>query len=143
MEAVKEDEGPGLSHSDEEEDGDLSNDEEGITSEGDAVVERVEPERHASSEDHGLDATARWTTFDHGGQEETAITRLSFGNEPVKESDRSSTGSGAPPVARNVSVETGLRNLEVSEGDAPGKGEGTLFMCFVNTRAPRRGGRLF
>ena len=135
MEAAREDEGPGLSHSDEEEDGELSSDEQIVTSERDAVVERVEPGWHqASAEGHGLDATARGSNFDRGGQEETAITSLTSGNEPLKESGRSSTGSGAPSVARSVSVETGLRNLKDSEGGAPEKGERTLFMSFANTR---------
>ena len=124
MGAVREDEDPGFSHSEEEEEGDLSDDEEVIASEGDAEEERVEPEHVASAEDHGLDsATARGSNLDHGGQEETAITRLSLENEPRKESGRSSTGSGVPSVARSVSVETGLRNLEISEGDTPETGE--------------------
>lgn len=112
MEAAREDEGPVLSHSDE----DLSNDEEAIASGGDAVVERAEPKHQTSAEDYGLGATDRRSNLDHGGQEETAITRLSFGNKLLKESGRSSSGSGVPSVARNVSVET------------PEKGERALFV---------------
>lgn len=139
METVREEEGPGLSHSDEEEDGDLSSDEGAIIPERETVVERVEPEDDASTGDHGLDATARGSDADDSGQGERAITRLSCRNEPLEENGRSSTGSGAPSVVRSVSVETGPRNLKVSEGDAPEKGERTLFMSFVNTRASRPG----
>lgn len=130
METVRGDEDPGFSHSDEKEGGDLSTDDEAISSEGDPMEERIGPEPDASAEDHGPDATARGSNVDHGGDEETAITRLSFVDEPLEESARSSTGSGAPSVERSVSVETGLRNLKVSEGEAPGKGERTPVMFF-------------
>ncbi|KAF9777397.1 RIO1-domain-containing protein [Thelephora terrestris] len=124
MGAVGEDEDRGFSHSEEEEDGeDLSNDEESIASERDAEKERGEAEHDGSAEDHDLDATARGSNLDHGGQEETAITRTSPENEPGRENDRSSTGSGVPSVPRSVSVETGQRNLKISERDAPEKGE--------------------
>ena len=140
MEAVREDEGPGSSsHSDEEEDGEDSSDEEAIASEREGVAEPVGPEQEASTEDHGLGATTRGSNLDHGGRGETAITSLSFGNEPMKENGRSSTGSGVPSVARSVSVETGLRKLKVSEGNAPERGERTLGVCFVNSRARRLG----
>lgn len=126
MDTVREGEGPGLSHSDEEEDEDLSSDEEVIASERDATAERAEPKHHASAGGHGLGATARGSNPDHGGQGETEITRPTFGNGPLEESGRSSTGSGVPSVARSVSVETGLQNLKVSEGDRPEKGECVL-----------------
>ena len=106
-----------ISHSDEEEDEDLSTADQATTSEGDAMEERVGSGPEASAEGHGLDDT------DRGDQEETAIVRPSSADEPLKESARSSTGSGVPSVARNVSVNTGLRNIKVSEGDASGKGE--------------------
>ena len=133
MEAVREDEDPEFSHSDEEEGGDRSTDDEAITSERDEMEERVEPEPDASAEDHGLDGTAR--NLGHGGQE-TAIIHPSSADEPVEESARSSTGSGVPSVARSVSVKTGLRNLEVSEGDVPRKGERTPVVSLVNGHGP-------
>ena len=123
-------------HSDGEEDGDRSTDDEAITSERDGVDERVGPELDASAEDHGLDGTARGSNRGHGGQRETAIIRPSSVDEPLEESARSSTGSGIPSVARSVSVKTGLRNLKVSEGSVPEKGERTPVMSLVNARAP-------
>lgn len=131
MENVKGDEDPGFSHSDEEEDGNLSADDEAIALERDGMGERVGSEPEASTEDHGLDAPARGSNHDHGGQEETAIIRLSSEDEPVEEIVRSSTGSGAPSVARSVSVETGLHNLKVSEGHVPEKGERTPVVCLL------------
>jgi len=139
MEAVRGDEDPGFSYSDEREDGDLSTDDEAITSERGEMKERVEPGPDASAEDHGLDGTARGSNHGHGGQEETAIIRPSPADEPVEENARSSTGSGVPSVLRSVSVETGLRNLKVSEGGVPEKGERTPVMSLVNARAPRLG----
>ena len=158
METAREEEGPGLSHSDEEECGDLSDDEEAVTSEREGVIERVEPGHQSCSEDHGLGVTARGSNLDHVGREETAITSLSSGDERLKENVRSSAGSGEPSAPRSVSVETGLRNLKVSEGNASEEGEKTLFMpsgprsgfsvgddyfdvitpYFVNPRAPSR-----
>ena len=87
------------------------------------MEERVGSGPDASAEGHGLDDTDRGSNPNRGDQEETAIVGLSPADEPLKENARSSTGSGVPPVMRNVSVNTGLRNIKVSEGDAPGKGE--------------------
>jgi len=137
MGAVK-DEDPGSLHSDEEEDGDHSGD-EGTGSERDATGENAGSDPEASSESHGPNPTARGSNLDRGGQKETAVPRLSPADEPEEESGRSSTGSGAPSVMRSVSVETGLRNLKVSEGDAPEKGERTSIMPLVKARAPRPG----
>jgi len=142
MESARGDEDPGSPHSDEEEDGDPSTEDEAISSEGDPMEERIGPGPDASAEDHGLDATARGSNVEKGGQGETAIIRLSSVEDPLEESPRSSTGSGVPSAEWSVSVETGLRNLKVSEGDAPGKGERTLVMSFFSvnkTRAPRTG----
>jgi hypothetical protein len=143
MDTVREGEDREFSLSDEEEDGDLSNDEDGIAPERDAGDERAEPEDNASAEGHGLDATARRSTLDRGDHEETVITGLSIENEGREESGRSSTGSGVPSVARSVSVETGLRELKVSEGGEPEKGERTPFVCVcvcsVKARSPHPG----
>ena len=139
MEAARGDEDPESTHSDEEEDGDLSTDNEAIPLERDGMEERVGPEPEASAEDRGLDPTARRSSHDRGGQEETVIIRTSSVDEPLKEGARSSTGSGAPSVARSVSVKTGLRNLKVSEGDIPDKGERTAVTSLVKTRGPRLG----
>jgi len=147
IEAGRGDEDPGFSHLDEE-DGDPSTDDESNASERDATKERVGPEPGTSAEDHGLDASAPESDFGHGGQEEVTITRLSSVDEPLEESGRSSRGSGAISAAQSVSVEAGLRNLKVSERDAPEKGERTPVMSFVKPRAPHPGfiscgGRLF
>jgi len=123
MEAVRGDEDLEVSHSDEGEGEDLSTDDEAITSERDVMEERVGPGPDTSAEDHGLDATARESNSNHGGREGTVIIRPSSVDEPLEESARSSTGSGVPSVARSVSVETGLRNLKVLEGDIPEKGD--------------------
>lgn len=147
MEAVREDEDPESSHSEEEEDGDLSNDEEVISSGGDAMEVREGPEPNASAECHRLDPTVRKSNLAHGGREETAIKRLSFGDELGEGSRRSSTGSGVPSVSRNIPVETELRNLEISEGDAPEKGERSFLASSVKARRPcpgfNCGGRFF
>lgn len=124
MEAVKEGEDRGFSHSDEEE-GDPSSDEEAITRESDTVEGRDRPGDDASTEEYGLDAPARGSGHDHDGEEEAKIVRLSSVNEPLEENGRSNTGSGVPSVARNTSVETGLRNLKILEGGGPEKGERT------------------
>lgn len=85
-------------------------------------MERVGSGPDASAEGHGPDDTDQGSNPNRGDQEKTAIVRLSSADEPLEESVRSSTGSGVPSVVRNVSVNTGLRNMKVSEGDAPGKG---------------------
>lgn len=119
-------------HSDEEEDGDHSGEDgEAVAPEEDAAEERVGPDPDASTEDHGLNATTRGPNPDHGCQKLTAITRLSSVDEPLEEITRSSTGSGASPVVRSVSVETGLRNLEVSEGGVLEAGERTPVLSFA------------
>ena len=124
MEAVKGDEDPGSSHSDEEEDGDHSGDDgEAIAAEQDVTGQRIGPDHNASAEDHDPGATARGPNLDHGRQKDTAIGRPSPVDEPLEESTRSIAGPGASPAARNVSVETGLRNLQVSEVDVLEKGE--------------------
>jgi hypothetical protein len=132
MDTVREGEDREFSHSDEEEEGgDPSNDEEEIAPERDAGEGETEPGHDASAESHGLDATARRSNLDRGGQEETVITGLSVENEGREESGRSSTGSGLPSVARSVSVETGLRDLKVSEGGEPEKGERSVKSPFA------------
>ena len=124
MEALKGDEDPGSSHSDEEEDGDHSGDDgEAIASEEDATGGRIGPDPKASAEDHGPGATARGPNLDHGFQTKTAIGCPSSMDESPKESTRSITGSGASSVARSVSVETGLRKLAISGGDVLETGE--------------------
>jgi hypothetical protein len=125
METVKGDEDPGSSPSDEEEDEDRSDTDEGIASKGDITEERVESVPDASAEDHGLDATARRA---NRGVQVAAIARLSPAEDPLEERLQSSTGSGILPAIRSASVETGLRNLEVSEGDVPEEGERTLVL---------------
>jgi len=122
MEAVKGDEDPGSSCSDEEEDGDQSGDEEAITSERDATEERGGPDADASAEDHGLGTTARGSNLAPHDQKETVIPHPFSVDNPLKEDVRSNTGSGALSVSRDISVEAGLRNLEVSEGRVPEKG---------------------
>jgi len=119
MEAVNGDEDPGSSCSDEEEeDGDHSSDEEAIASERDATEERGGPDADAVAEDHGLGTAARGSDLGPRGQKEMAIPRPFSADNPL----RSNTGSGIPSVSRDVSVEAGLRNLEVSEGRVPEKG---------------------
>ncbi|KAF9785510.1 RIO1-domain-containing protein [Thelephora terrestris] len=109
MGAVGEDEDRGFSHSEEEEDGeDLSNDEESIASERDAEKERGEAEHDGSAEDHDLDATARGSNLDHGGQEETAITQ-----HPL---DRGSKVKGANLASDQDSGSDSDGDDEVTEG---------------------------
>lgn len=129
MDVMKEGKDREFSRSDsEEEDGELSNDEETISSEGNVVEERGKPEYRASAVD-GLNATGWEPNADHGSREETAITRLlPLEDEPREENDRSSAGSGVPSVRRSVSVETGLRGLKILEGDWPEKGERRRFV---------------
>lgn len=122
MEAVKGDEDPESSCSDEEGDGNRSSDEEAITSERDATEERGGPDADASAEGHGLGTPARGSNLEPRGQKETEIPGPFSVDNPLKEDVRSNTGSGAPSVSRDVSVEAGLRNLKVSEGDVPEKG---------------------
>lgn len=122
MDAVKGDEDPGSSCSDEEEDGDHSGDEAAVASERDAAGERGGPDADASAEDHGLGTSARGSNLDPGDQKETATPHPFSVDNPLKEDVRSNAGSGVPSGARDVSLEAGLRNLEVSEGDLPGKG---------------------
>ncbi|KAF9650483.1 RIO1-domain-containing protein [Thelephora ganbajun] len=90
METMKGDEDQESPHPDEEEDGDLPDD-EAIASERDVTQERVGPKLDASTEGRGLEATARGSNLGSGGREETAITRPSSVDEPLEESDRSST----------------------------------------------------
>ena len=122
MEAVKGDEDPGFSCSDEEEDGDHSGDEETVASERDATEERGGPDTGASAEDHGLGDTARGSNLGPRGQKEIAIPRPISVDNPLEEDVRPNTGSGAPQFSRDVSVETGLRTLKVSAGGVPEKG---------------------
>ena len=123
MGAVNGDEDPALSHSTEEEGEDHSSEDGTVSSEKDATEERAGPVPDAFAKDHGLEATARGHNLDHGTQKVTIVARPSSMDELLEESLPSSTGLGVPPVARSASVEAGLRNLTVSEGEVPGKGE--------------------
>jgi len=136
MEAVREEGDREFSHSEEGEEGDLSNDEETVSSGGDAVEVGDGSEPNASAECHRLDGTVRQSHLDHGGREETAIKRLSFGDELGEGSRRSSTGSEVPSAAQNIPVETELRSLEISEGEPPKKGERSSLASSVKARRP-------